>query len=115
MLTDFDVVIQPSHYSADRDCEGGAPVALIDAQVSGLPAISTYHCDIPDVVLAETTGLLSAENDLPKLAQNIERFYRMKNEEYIRFSNDAHSHVTRNYDIRSSGILLHEFYQSLLK
>lgn len=115
MLTDYDVVIQPSHYSADKDCEGGAPVALIDAQASGLPVISTYHCDIPDVVLDETTGLLSAENDPSTLAKHIERFYRMSKEEYIRFSNNARNHVTRNYNIRNSGRLLHELYQNLLK
>lgn len=115
MLTDYDVVIQPSHYSAVKDCEGGAPVALIDAQFAGLPVISTYHCDIPDVVLDETTGLLSAENDPSTLAKYIERFYRMSKEEYIRFSNNARSHVTRNYDIRNSGRLLHELYQNLLK
>ena len=32
------------------DCEGGAPIVLLDAQATGLPIISTKHCDIPDEV-----------------------------------------------------------------
>lgn len=39
--------------------EGGAPIALLDAQATGLPVLSTRHCDIPFEVEHERTGLLA--------------------------------------------------------
>lgn len=41
--------VQPSLTASDGDSEGGAPVALLDAQAYGLPAIVSDHCDLPFV------------------------------------------------------------------
>ncbi len=57
----------------DMDCEGGAPVVLLDAQATGMPVISTTHCDIPDEVVHGETGLLSPEKDVGALAELIKK------------------------------------------
>lgn len=113
-LGEFDVLIQPSCYAADRDCEGGAPIVLLDAQATGLPVIATTHCDIPAEVLHGRTGLLAPEGDVTMLAAHIERFYWMQNDEYQIFSNEASRHVARHFDIRNTGLRLHELYQTLI-
>ena len=56
-LKDFQVFIHPSCYAKDKDCEGGAPIILLDAQATGMPVISTTHCDIPSEVIHNKTGL----------------------------------------------------------
>jgi colanic acid/amylovoran biosynthesis glycosyltransferase len=97
-LSQFDVFIHPSRYSKLRECEGGAPIVLLDAQAVGLPIISTTHCDIPSEVLHKKTGLLSPEKDIAALAKSIETFYEMNNETYQIFAKNARQHVESEYD-----------------
>lgn len=112
-LQDFDVFIHPSCYAADFDCEGGAPVVLLDAQSAGLPVISTRHCDIPDEVIDNVTGLLADEKNVTQLAGHIEAFYNMSEATYTGFSAAAINHVRTAYNIRNSGEKLGELYASL--
>ena len=44
------------HSSALDGDEEGCPVSVIEAQLCGLPVISTFHGGIPDVVLHRQTG-----------------------------------------------------------
>jgi len=112
-LADFDVFVHPSRYSESGNSEGGAPVVLLDAQATGLPVLSTTHCDIPDEVLDGETGLLSAEGDAEQLARHIERFYRMDAPEYQSFTASARRHVERQYDVSQTAALLRGIYAEL--
>ncbi len=114
-LSRFDVFIHPSCYAADRDCEGGAPIVLLDAQAIGLPVISTLHCDIPEEVVQGETGLLSAEKDVAGLAESIRFFYGLDDAGYQPWSLAARRHVETNYDAKKSGLQLKAVYQSLQK
>ncbi len=114
-LKNFDVFIHPSCYSDDRDCEGGAPIVLLDAQATGMPVISTNHCDIPEEVLHGKTGFLSKEKDIENLAKSIEIFYKMDKDMYMIFSENARKHVERMYDIRKNAENLYLLYRDLVK
>ena len=113
-LGQYDVLIQPSVYSDNMDCEGGVPVSLIDAQSLGIPAISTYHCDIPDVVKNGVTGRLCNEKNVDQLSEAIEYFYNMDTSAYQAYSENAIDHIRRDYDIAKSGSQLTSRYQSLI-
>lgn len=54
--------VQHSLQAEDGDCEG-TPVAIIEAQMSGLPVVSTRHAGIPHVVIDAETGFLLDEAD----------------------------------------------------
>ena len=56
---EHDVFLAPSVTASNGDTEGGAPVAIIEMSASGMPIVSTNHCDIPSVVLDGVTGLLA--------------------------------------------------------
>jgi colanic acid/amylovoran biosynthesis glycosyltransferase len=71
LLGTMDVVLTPSVTAKNGDTEGGAPVVAIEAQAAGLPVVGTTHCDIPDIVLHNETGLLCAERDVEALAANL--------------------------------------------
>lgn len=113
-LGEYDVFIHPSCYAADLDCEGGAPVVLLDAQATGMPVISTTHCDIPDEVIHQKTGLLSPEKNTEKLVQSIKFFYQMDNEAYQKFARDARSHMEKNYTISDNALLLKDLYDKII-
>ena len=112
-MSKFDVFIHPSCHTADRDCEGGAPIVLLDAAASGLPVIATSHCDIPAEVLHGTTGLLAPERDVETLAAHIRRFYVMENPEYAAFCQQSRQHVEHQFDVKKTGESLREVYDTL--
>lgn len=114
-LKGFHVFIHPSRYGKHRDSEGGAPIVLLDAQATGMPVLSTFHCDIPDEVVHGKTGLLVAENGVDDLAAAIERFYAMNEAEYREFSKRARIHVERHYQASQCALALKDAYTSLLR
>lgn len=113
-MKDFQVFIHPSCYTEQMDCEGGAPIVLLDAQATGMPVISTTHCDIPDEVLHQKTGLLSPEKDSASLVKSIEIFYQMGQNEYNLFAQKARQHVEQNYDIKLNSSMLRTIYSELI-
>jgi colanic acid/amylovoran biosynthesis glycosyltransferase len=65
------VFLSPSLIASDGDTEGGAPVSIIEAAASGMPIVSTMHCDIPGVILHGETGLLSKEGNVDGLVTHL--------------------------------------------
>lgn len=68
-----DVLLAPSVTAANADSEGGAPVTLVEMSASGMPVVSTLHCDIPNVVEDGVTGCLARERDPEGLARGLAR------------------------------------------
>jgi colanic acid/amylovoran biosynthesis glycosyltransferase len=114
-MRDYQVFIHPSCYSQSRDCEGGAPIVLLDAQATGMPVIATRHCDIPDEVVDGATGLLSAEGDVCGLTSSIQRFYNMDTAEYDRFATAAREHVMRRHDAEPCAAALEKVYGEVIE
>ena len=109
-LGGFDVFIHPSCHMPDGDCEGGAPVVLLDAQAVGLPVISTTHCDIPDLVPHGASGFLSAEHDVEGLAAGIRTLHAMSDDAFGDMRAAARRHVESEFDVRRCGERLRELY-----
>lgn len=113
LLANHDVFIHPSCYAENRDCEGGAPVVLLDAQATGMPIITTSHCDIPEEVLDNLTGIICPEKSIDSLVDAIGRFYEMEQREYQQFSQNAYEHIINNYDISKNAQILNVIYQDI--
>lgn len=113
-MRQFHVFIHPSIRSSLNDCEGGAPIVLLDAQATGMPVISTRHCDIPEEVTDGRTGILVDEGDLRGLSDAISRFYSMSQSEYDEFSSRARTHVVSNFASAECSAHLAEIYSEAL-
>ena len=72
LMRQVRVFVQHSLIAPDGDSEGN-PVSVMEAQLSGLPVVSTRHAGIPDVVLDGSTGLLVEEGDVRGMAVAMER------------------------------------------
>lgn len=114
-LGTFDAFLHPSCYSPDRDCEGGAPVVLLDAQACGLPVVATTHCDIPDEVVHGITGLLAPEGDVQAIAQAIIDLVQTSDERFEGLRNAAREHVRDGFDLSNCGPALAASYQRVLR
>lgn len=113
-MKDYHVFVHPSCHTEERDCEGGAPVVLMDAQATGMPVISTYHCDIPDVVVDNHTGILVMEKDTYGLTEAINRFYFMEDIEYNTFCENAREHIENNYNSQENVKVLKNIYDDII-
>ena len=67
--------VQHSLVAPDGDSEG-SPVAVMEAQLSGLPVVATRHAGIPEVVIDGTTGFLVDEGDVQGMADAMAQLVR---------------------------------------
>jgi len=112
-LLGHHVFIHPSVTANNGDCEGGAPVVLLDAQATGMPVIATRHCDIPEEVLDGITGLLVPERDSVALAAAILTLIDCP-ERIAELGTAARAHVIRNYSAPSQARLLMDLYDEII-
>ena len=67
--------VQHSLVASDGDSEG-SPVAVMEAQLSGLPVVATRHAGIPEVVLEGESGFLVDEGDVAAMAVAIAKLIK---------------------------------------
>jgi colanic acid/amylovoran biosynthesis glycosyltransferase len=108
-IYEADIFVQPSVTASDGNTEGGAPVALIDAQATGIPILATFHADIPEVVIHEKTGLLAPERDVDSLAENMLKLIETPGL-CEKLGRNGRKHVEENYNIIKQGKLLGHIY-----
>jgi colanic acid/amylovoran biosynthesis glycosyltransferase len=107
------IFISPSVTASDGDTEGGAPVSLIEMAASGMPIISTAHCDIPSVIIHGSTGLLAPERDVGTLVKHL-RWLVSHRESWRDLLLAARQHVERKYNVKIQAAGLADIYRSLI-
>jgi len=108
-----DIFIHPSITASDGDSEGGAPTTILEAQAMGMPVVTTYHADIPNIVVPNTSALLSNEKDMLSLSQNIT--YLLENQDiWGNMGSVGREFVYTYHDIRKEVNALEKKYNSLL-
>jgi colanic acid/amylovoran biosynthesis glycosyltransferase len=105
--------LQPSLTASDGDTEGGAPVTLIEMAASGMPIVSTRHCDIPGIVLDGETGLLAEERNANELAAHITQLSRHPGT-WLSMLQKGRQHIERNFSCIIQGQKLAQLYHGLL-
>jgi len=106
------IFLSPSITASDGDTEGGAPVSIIEASASGMPILSTTHCDIPEVVMDGESGYLVPERDVDALAAKLEilvsnpDLWKQMGQEWRR-------HIEENYDVKKQVQRLEGIYDEV--
>lgn len=106
------VFLSPSRTASDGDTEGGAPVSIIEMAASGMPVVSTVHCDIPEIILHRQTGLLAAEGDVPGLAEQMRWLIRNPGA-WRALAEAARQRIRERFNAATQGQRLAELYRSL--
>ncbi|MGF1512200.1 MAG: glycosyltransferase [Elainellaceae cyanobacterium] len=106
------VFISPSVTASDGDTEGGAPVSLIEMAATGMPIVSTQHCDIPEVIHHNVTGLLAEERDVSGLVSHLEWLVNHP-EKWQDMTMAGRKRVEAEYDARLQGEKLAAIYLNL--
>jgi len=107
------LLLQPSITASDGDSEGGAPVVLLEAQAAGLPVISTYHADIPEVVINGKSGFLVPERNSDAIAEKLE--YLIDNPSLlVELGKYGRKHIEQNYNIFKEVKKLEDVYSQFI-
>ena len=107
------IFISPSITASDGDTEGGIPVSLIEASASGMPVLSTTHCDIPEAILNGKSGYLVPERDSVALADKLD-FLVSHTKIWGKMGKAGRSHIGENYDLKKQIKKLENIYDNTL-
>lgn len=107
------IFLQPSLTAEDGDTEGGAPVVIIEMLASGMPVVSTHHCDIPEVMGPELLQFLSPERNVEALAGCIK--YLFKNTQaWNEIATYSRNRIAKEYSLNKQVEALCAYYQNLI-
>jgi colanic acid/amylovoran biosynthesis glycosyltransferase len=108
------IFIVPSVLAANGDAEGGCPVTAMELSAAGMPIVGFSHCDIPEVVLDRTSGLLVPEKDVGGLT---DRLAQLVNTPGIWPSMGAagRAHIAAQYNAETQVSRLEDIYLELLE
>lgn len=108
------VFLSPSVTCSNGDTEGGAPVCIIEMAASGMPIISTKHCDIPEVIQDGVGGLLAEERDVKGLVKHLNwLIYNPGGWDSMTMA--ARKHIEAEYDGKKQGNRLAAIYKDVVK
>ena len=113
-LYNHHIFLSPSVTASDGDTEGGAPVSIIEASASGMPILSTTHCDIPSIVINNESGYLVPERDVAALAERLE-FLVQHPEIWAQMGLIGRKHIEENYDVVKQVQILEKIYDKISK
>jgi colanic acid/amylovoran biosynthesis glycosyltransferase len=85
---------------------------LIEMAATGMPIVSTTHCDIPNIILDEETGLLAPERDSEGLAARI-LWLANNTDQWQRLTLAARARVEDQFNAKSQALRLVQLYQAL--
>ena len=109
-----DIFIQPSVTASNGDSEGGAPTTILEAQAMGMPVISSYHADIPNIVIPGKSALLANEKDWKMLSTHI--VHLLENQEtWEQMGHTGRRFVETHHDIKKEITTLEGKYDLLLQ
>jgi colanic acid/amylovoran biosynthesis glycosyltransferase len=104
--------LHPSVTASNGDTEGGAPVTIIEMLASGMPVVSTRHCDIPEVMGESLHHLLADERDVDGLYEIMKKLTD-KPEAWIEIAGQGRARILLEYDRVKQGQRLAAFYADL--
>lgn len=107
------VFLSPSVTCSNGDTEGGAPVGIIEMAASGMPVISTKHCDIPEVIQDGIGGLLAEERDVEGLIRHL-RWLIDNPGKWEAMTMAARKHIETEYNGKEQGNRLAEIYRDVV-
>lgn len=109
---DHDIFVLPSITARNGD-EDGTPVALMEAQSTGMPVISTYIAGIPEVVVDGRTGILVPPDDPDGLAEKMK--YLVDHPElWAKMGREGRAHIEKEYNMIVEAKKLEQIYRRVI-
>jgi colanic acid/amylovoran biosynthesis glycosyltransferase len=114
LLNQHDIYLCPSKFSNLGDGEGGSPVGLTEAMALGLLCIGTRHCDIPQVIHSDETGILCESGDVEGLSKALLKVFQ-KPGYPVELTRLGRQHVENQFSVTTQANERLAIYQSLIQ
>jgi colanic acid/amylovoran biosynthesis glycosyltransferase len=111
---DCHLFLHPSLTALNGDDEGGSPVIITEMAASGMAVVSTFHCDIPDVIMHGRSGFLARENDTDDLIIQIKKCIE-SSANWPSMLDAGRKHIEKEYDIEVQTKKMIAIYQELYR
>jgi colanic acid/amylovoran biosynthesis glycosyltransferase len=112
-LQEAALLCVPSVTASDGDSEG-LPIAVYEAQASGLPVAAFASAGIPEAITHGETGFLAPERDWKQLGEYLALL--LKNADLRdRFSHAAREQIERKFNIRKQTASLERIYEEVIE
>src|SRR5215475_1401155 len=107
------IFLSPSRTASDGDTEGGLPVGIIEMLATGIPVVSTTHCDIPTAIKHGRTGFLAEEGDVNGIADCLRTLIAYP-DQWEMLTDAARKHVDREFNAALQGVKLANLYAEVM-
>ena len=108
-----DAFLQASR-TGEANQKEGTPMALVDVMATGLPVVSTFHSDIPEIVVNGKNGYLAKENSIEDFARAILEFIEdFKVNKML--AENGRKHIEENFNAEIQALNLEKIYSELLR
>jgi colanic acid/amylovoran biosynthesis glycosyltransferase len=104
-----DLFVSTSVNASNGDNEGGAPVTIIEMVATGIPVVSSFHCDIPGVVLDGETGWLAKERDIDSIEDCLDKAISSHND-WNRMLRAGRTRIEQEFNLEKQGTKLTKIY-----
>ena len=109
-MSKADFLLQHSVVADDGDMEG-LPIVIMEAMATGLPAISTYHSGIPELIKDGENGLLVEEKDIISYTQKLESLVSIQDNS---LNENAQNTVLKDFNLDIQNQKLAKLYTKLI-
>lgn len=109
-----DAFVLNSRTAEDGDREG-VPTVLMEAQLLGLPCVSTTHSGIPEVIPERNRWLLSSEGDVAAIAESMRKLIAAGPAERADIAEAGRAKVEAEFNLRLEVQKLTALYESLVE
>lgn len=107
------IFLSPSITASDGDTEAGTVLAIIEMIATGMPVVSTRHCDIPTTIEHGRTGFLAEEGDVEGIAAGL-RALIAEPGRWKAITDAARQHMERDFNAASQGAELASLYAEVI-
>ncbi|RXT06401.1 glycosyltransferase [Ammoniphilus sp. CFH 90114] len=107
------VFVLASRTARNGDKEG-IPNSLVEAMASGLPAISTNHSGIPELIKDGKTGFLAKQGSIRSLTKQMIRMIKQK-KKWRKLTRSARAFIEKEHNIKKQVRKLERIYQKVAK
>lgn len=106
------IFLAPSITAKNGDTEG-IPMTTVEMAASGMPIISTFHADIPEIIQHSKTGWLVEEGSVDDLVSCLHGLVSHP-EQWKPVLKAGREHIEKEFDARTQGDKLGEIYKQVL-
>ncbi len=111
LMEQAHLLMLPSITASDGDMEG-TPFVLMEALAMGIPVVSTYHADIPEIVRDGVNGFLVPEKNAGALAEKLIQLIE-RPESWGAMGGAGREHVMKHFNAAIQFEKLLQIYASL--